>query len=63
MVGDDSDDDDDNDADDYDDYDSFQNHHVNRALVVETCCEGINQILCQNCNYCQKRSGNLNKHI
>ena len=39
------------------------NHCVIRALVVETCREGINQILCQNCNYCQKRSGNLNKHI
>ena len=36
---------------------------LNRALVVETCCEGINQILCQNCNCCQKRSENLNKHI
>ena len=39
------------------------NHRVIRALVVETCREGINQILCQNCHYCQKRSGNLKKHI
>ena len=43
-------------------YHYCSNHHVIRALVVETCREGINQILCH-CNYCQKRSGNLNKHI
>ena len=44
-------------------YHYCSNHHVIRALVVETCREGINQILCQNCHYCQKRSGNLKKHI
>ena len=42
---------------------SYQNHHVNRALDVETCCEIINVNILSNCYFAKKRSQNLKEHF